>query len=162
MIAISRQLVYYKFVTNKNTKIKLLKRHPIKGSLFCLKKERTKKMEIINVTEKEVADELYKDCSLTLEGLAEEGCSDFLDWIKGYTALKEEKVYIIKGETMNSIYHLTDSNAYPDDLSIVCVKLADMENPMATALPRFAIKGRWFNDIVDNNERREKEKELRK
>lgn len=112
-------------------------------------------MNIINCCTREVADELYNDNALTIEGLREDSISDFLDWIRQYTKIKNENVYIIKGKDMNAIYNLTGSNAYSDDLSIVSVKLEDIENPMAVVIPRFQIGARWFNDIVDNNSRRE-------
>ena len=54
---------------------------------------------------------------------------------------------------------LTVTNAYPEtDCTLVCVKLADMENHKAVIYPRFQIGGRWFYDIVENNARREEEK----
>lgn len=38
------------------------------------------------------------------------------------------------------------------------MKLSDMEKPNAIMLPRFQIGGRWFDDVVANNARREEEK----
>lgn len=114
-------------------------------------------MKKIFVTDKDTLQELYEDSALTIEGLAEESIPDLLDWIKQFVHLKSETVYVIKGEIMNIHYHLTGSNAYPDDLNIVSVKLSDMENPEPIFLPRFNIGGRWFDDIVDNNSRRESE-----
>lgn len=110
----------------------------------------------INVTEKEQLDMLYNNSALTIEGLTEESIPDFLDWIEERTPLKERKVYVISGEVMNKQYNLTGNNAYLEDLTIVSVMLNDMENPNAVILPRFEIGGRWFDDIVDNNLRRER------
>ena len=118
-------------------------------------------MNVIKVTTKAQLDALYEDWSLTIEGLApdEKNLRDFLDWVKELTPLKREDVYIIEGAVMNREYHLTGTNAYPSkDCTLVCVKLADMENPNRVAIPRFQIGGRWFYDIVENNARREKEK----
>ena len=59
---------------------------------------------------------------------------------------------------MNLAYGLTGDNAYRDDLHIVSVKLSDIENVGAIVIPRFQVGGRWFDDIVANNRRREEEK----
>lgn len=63
---------------------------------------------------------------------------------------------IIKGKTMNDVYMLTGNNKYPDDCTIVSIKLEDMENSMAVVIPRFNIGARWLDDIVMNNATREK------
>ena len=118
-------------------------------------------MNIIKVTTKAQLDELYKDWSLTIEGLQpdEANLKELLDWVKELTPLKREDVYTIEGAVMNREYHLTGTNAYPDtDCTLVCVKLADMEHPKKVAIPRFHIGGRWFYDIVENNRAREEAK----
>ena len=118
-------------------------------------------MNIIKVTTKKQLDALYEDWSLTIEGLApdEENLKQLLDWVKELTPLKREDVYTIEGSVMNRMYGLTGTNAYPEtDCTLVCVKLADMENHKAVIYPRFQIGGRWFYDIVENNARREAEK----
>ena len=115
-------------------------------------------MNIIKITTKAQLDELYKDWSLTIEGLQpdEANLKELLDWVKELTPLKREDVYTIEGAVMNREYHLTGTNAYPDTgCTIVCVKLADMEHPKAVTLPRFQIGGRWFYDVVSNNEMRQ-------
>lgn len=114
-------------------------------------------MEKYYVENKDLLDELYNDSALTLIGLLEEGVEDFIKWIKKYTELKNEDVYIITGEVMNDNYGLTGDNSYPSDITIVCIKLSDMINPSTIIFPRFEIEGRWFDDIVDNNMRRESE-----
>ena len=118
-------------------------------------------MNIIKVTTKAQLDELYKDWSLTMEGLKpdEENLKALLDWVRELTPLKREAVYTIEGAVMNREYGLTGTNAYPDrNCTLVCVKLADMEKPNAVAIPRFQIGGRWFTDICDNNAIRESER----
>ena len=118
-------------------------------------------MNIIKVTTKAQLDELYKDWSLTMEGLQpdEENLKALLDWVRELTPLKREAVYTIEGAVMNREYGLTGTNAYPDrNCTLVCVKLADMEKPNAVAIPRFQIGGRWFTDICDNNAIRESER----
>lgn len=93
--------------------------------------------------------------ALTIEGLAEDSIKDYIGWVKKYTPMKKEDAYIIKGKTMNNIYGLTGTNAYPDDCNIVSIKLEDMKNYEAVILPRFEIGARWFDDIVYNNRVRE-------
>ena len=115
-------------------------------------KVRTKK---IMVTDKDTLNKLYDNSALTIEGLSESSIPDFLNWIEELTPIKNKVVYITKGGVMNMAYGLTGSNAYQNDINIVSVMLDDMEDPMAVTLPRFQIGGRWFDDIVDNNARRE-------
>ena len=118
-------------------------------------------MEKIIVKDKAALDEIYKDSSLTIEGLAasDENLAQFKEWISHHTAFKKETFYVIAGKLMNEVYHLTGTNAYPDEnCTLVCVMLKDLVNPNALVRPRFHIGGRWFDDVVDNNARREQEK----
>ena len=111
-------------------------------------------MEIINVTSGEQLERLYNSSALTLEGLAAESILDFMEWVKERTEVKNEIVYITKGEIMNDFYNLTGGNKYPKDLTIVSISGDDI-NLMPLAFARFEIGARWFDDIVDNNLRRE-------
>ncbi len=124
------------------------------------KREKLKKMERIMVKTKAQLEELVKESALTWEGLdtSDESLKQVFDWLKGYTPLKCERVYITSGGLMDVAYGLTGTNAYPANLSIVSVRLCDMEKPMAIAIPRFRVGGRWLDDIVSNNRRREEEK----
>ena len=110
-------------------------------------------MEIIRLTELNELNDLGS--ALTIEGLSEESIQDFIDWVKQYTPMKKEIAYVIKGKTMNRVYNLMGNNAYPNDCTIVSIKLEDMENSKAIIIPRFEIGGRWFDDIIDNNSMRE-------
>ena len=116
-------------------------------------------MNTIKVETKSQLDELYRDDAFTIEGLLanDENLDDLAEWIKHLTAFKgEETAYIIEGGVMNREYNLTVTNAYPDtNCTIVCVKLSDLEKPMALMIPRFQVGGRWFSDVVDNNLGRE-------
>lgn len=103
----------------------------------------------------EVLDELYDDNALTDVGLSEDSVGEFLDWIKEHTKILNENVYVIKGSLMNEYYGLTDDNAYSDDLTIVAIKLKDIKEPQKLFIPRFEVGARWFNDVVDNNARRQ-------
>ena len=114
-------------------------------------------MNIINVVTKEQLDALYNQSALTWEGLSadEENLGAVRDWLEEHGAIVyvEPDFNIITGKFMNEQYGLSGDNAYPEDLTIVSV--TDI-NQAAITLSRFEVGGRWFDDIVDNNARREK------
>jgi hypothetical protein len=115
-------------------------------------------MKVIKVIAKWQLKELYDDSALSIEGLKadEENLTALINWVKERTPLKREVVYTIEGNVMNRKYGLTGDNAYPNEnFTIVCIKLADMEDFNAIVKPRFDIGGRWFDDIVNNNAARE-------
>lgn len=117
-------------------------------------------MKTIYVSSKTELDALYNESALTWEGLTtdEENLNDVKNWLSANGAIiegKEPIFHIITGELMNDTYGLTDTNAYDDELAIVSVTNI---NSMAVCLARFSVGGRWFDDIVDNNARREKSK----
>ena len=116
-------------------------------------------MNKIIVNTREQLDELIRDSALTWEGLAMEADEDYeavVSWMRSNGAFpKTNNVYITMGKTMNELTGLTGSNAYPDDLAIVSFKLSEIENAMNLAIPRFRVGGRWMDDIVENNRRRE-------
>ena len=123
--------------------------------------KRNMKMETITVNERKTLDELYNDSAFTMEGFKpdEKSLGELLDWLKDLTPLKRERFYLVSGSLMNMAYGLTGDNAYPEtNCTLVCMKLSDMEKPNAIMLPRFQIGGRWFDDVVANNARREEEK----
>ena len=118
-------------------------------------------MNKIQVTDRKTLDELYDESAFTIEGLStdDKSLGQLAEWVKHLTAFKREDFYIIEGKTMNREYNLTGTNAYPEtDCTLVCIKLSDLEKPLALTIPRFQVGGRWFDDICDNNSRREAEK----
>lgn len=114
-------------------------------------------MEIIRTTNVEELNALYNNSALTWEGLSleEDNLDALKGWLNQYTSLINERIYVTTGKLMNDTYNLTGSNAYPNDLNIVSIMLDDIENPSAIFISRFDVGGRWFDDIVDNNARRE-------
>lgn len=116
-------------------------------------------MNKIFVKTREQLDDLIKDSALTWEGLKIDTEADYkqvTDWMREHGANpKTKNVYITTGKTMNALEGLTGSNAYPNDLFIVSFKLSEIENWKALVMPRFAVDGRWMDDIVENNRRRE-------
>lgn len=95
------------------------------------------------------------------------GCGGNIDeWTKGYTQLLEEAgigkpvgFVTFKGKDMNLHYELTGDNAYPDDLTCLMFPLTGLD---VGKLAIFKLKAgdRWFDDIVDNNARREAAKRI--
>ena len=114
-----------------------------------------KKTEIIN-TDAKTLKELVDGSALRIEGLAESSIDDFLDWVEKTAGLKTRRAYMTKGSLANGEWGLTGDNAYLDDLTIVSVKLDDMEDWNKVVIPRMQIGGRWMDDIRDNNVRRER------
>lgn len=111
-------------------------------------------MEIVRVNSREELDYLYDVWALTIEGLCEESIPDVMDILKENTTVYRERVFITLGKFMNEQYGLTGNNAYKDNLHIVSFSLDDID-ALPITFKRFEFGGRWFNDIVDNNARRE-------
>ena len=112
-------------------------------------------MKIVQVTTAEELSALYEQSALTWEGLiaTEDELGNVETWINNHGAGGPDLAFhIIKGELMNEVYQLTVDNAYPKDLTLVSVTGVDQ---MKLAIPRLQVGGRWFDDIVDNNARRE-------
>lgn len=106
-------------------------------------------------------DYLYKNWVLTIEGLCTESLPDLTDWLveNGVENISDLQYWVTLGKVMNQVYRLTGTNAYPDDLTIVsCVGI----DTTPVILKRFSIGGRWFTDIVDNNQRREDHKKRKR
>ena len=110
-------------------------------------------MNIIKCTDADL-DAMYKNWDLCFEGcvINEENLGCYKKWFEDHNCkMLKEDFYVITGKQMNEKYHLTGSNAYPDDINIMCVKQEDLSNVDAIIIPRFKIGGRWFTDVVDNN-----------
>lgn len=101
---------------------------------------------------------LYAQSAITLTGLSKESIPDFIQWLEDNAGCTDNiTVYIISGKLMNEFYCLIGDNRYPEDLTIVSVGLDDLINSAGIIMKRFEVGGRWFDDIVDNNVRRENE-----
>lgn len=108
-------------------------------------------MKLIKVKDIETLKMLEEQSALTIEGLNEEDAPEFLNWVKQFSPVKSEIVYIVEGMLMNEVYGLTGENAYKDDLTIQAIPLNLIENVSEIIVPRFEIRGRWFDDVVENN-----------
>ena len=95
--------------------------------------------------------------ALTWEGLRLEDIPAVIDWMLNNGAIfkKNAPVYVTEGKDMNAAEGLTGNNAYPDDLHIVSFKLEDITNWQVLTLPRLRVGGRWMDDVLENNRRRE-------
>lgn len=118
----------------------------------------------IGMDGKDKLNELYEKSALTIEGCSSmKGHDDelqfFVDVIDkkcgGWKEGVEPVFYEVSGEVMNSLYGLHGNNAYPDGLNIVIIPLEHFAKPGKLAIGRFLFEGRWFDDVVDNNARRE-------
>lgn len=87
--------------------------------------------------------------------------SDWTDGLTGMLAeegMGEPKEFIVfSGKDMNRHYGLTGTNAYDGSLTCVMFPLDGIDT-VKLAMFKMAIGARWFDDIVDNNARREEEK----
>ena len=121
-------------------------------------------MKVKNVDSGSELEYLYNNSALTWEGLVitEDSLSQVSDWLKSKDALTgEPSFYVITGKFMSDYYKLTGTNRYQDDLNIVSVD-PECINLGKVIIARFESGGRWFNDIVDNNEDREEERKRKK
>ena len=109
-------------------------------------------MKVIKLKQERELDKLYETSCFTWEGMndTEENLAAIESAIRenGYT--EEECVfYTYKGKLMNEAYELNGDNAYSEDLTFVSIP--NFYNPIF----KIEYGARWFNDIVDNNARRE-------
>jgi len=111
----------------------------------------------VDVSEKDIniLNQLYNNSALTLEGLDANDVDSLMDALEDICGVENRTAYIISGAAMNAAYKLTGNNAYPDDLTIVCVKLDDLKSIDRLITARFSFGGRWFDDVVENNAARE-------
>ena len=113
----------------------------------------TTQFPIQKVTTKTETLMLYNCSALTWEGLDLDSLGDVIAWMQEYHVNTDKVVfYVIEGGVMNALYELTGSNAYPTNLNIISVTGVDH---VKLAIPRFQVGGKWFDDIVDNNRRRQ-------
>lgn len=113
----------------------------------------------INITN-EILRKAYEGSYYTITGAG----GDLDEWKNGYAKiLADEGIGTITGwieftgEDMNAEFSLTGDNRYPDDLHFLAFPL-DGLNVGRLAIFKIKMQDRWFDDIVDNNARRENER----
>lgn len=119
-------------------------------------------IKIISADETKIR-ELENGSAFTWEGLSglENGKEALVNSFKEENVLDDVETfefYTWKGELMNRIYQLTGSNAYPEDLNFVSIPLNMFKDIRKLAMLKLQYRARWLNDIVDNNSRRERQK----
>lgn len=90
------------------------------------------------------------------------GCAgDLNEWTVGYQELlatrgigTPKEFITFKGADMNEIYGLTGNNAYDEGLTFLMFPLDGLDVPKL-AIFRLQAGDKWFDDIVDNNRRRQ-------
>lgn len=102
-------------------------------------------------------EKLYDGSWFTIEGAG----GDLNEWKTGLQNMFNDRNIgtvqewiTFKGKEMNEFGHLTGDNAYPDDLTFLSCSL-DGLNVGSLAMFKLEFGARWFDDIVDNNARRE-------
>ena len=92
-------------------------------------------------------DKFYDTSIFTWEGMSCE--DDNLKLICKELKLDNPVFYVFSGEQMNTIYGLTGTNAYPNNLTFLSIK------DYYEASVKIQVGARWFDDIVDNNRARQ-------
>ena len=102
--------------------------------------------------ESEMLKEFLDSSAFTFEGIdiqSKEGKGNLkkLEEILYKTGYNEKHCYgyWFTGDVMNRAFRLTDSNAYPDDLTFLVIP--NYYNPIV----KLEVGARWFDDIVASN-----------
>lgn len=103
-------------------------------------------------------DKMYSGSWYTITGVG----GDEAEWKSGYQKMLEDsgigkisEWVEFTGAEMNVRYGLTDENAYPDDLHFLAFPL-DGLNVGKLAIFKMQMQDRWFDDIVANNDVRQR------
>lgn len=105
----------------------------------------------------DVLREAYDGSFYTITGAG----GEISDWVNGYDSLMAEagigkatKWVTFSGKDVDDEFGLTGTNRYPDDLTFLAFSLDGLD---IGRLAIFKIRrgDRWFDDIVDNDLRRE-------
>lgn len=113
--------------------------------------------EVTPDNREEVFNAAYDGSYYTILGCA----GDLNEWTAGYQELLEargigtpKEFVTFKGADMNKIYGLTGNNAYDEGLTFLMFPLDGLDVPKL-AIFRLQAEDKWFDDIVDNNRRRQ-------
>lgn len=90
------------------------------------------------------------------------GCGgDLEEWRKGYERMLQgagigtpKEWHHFTGKDYNDEFQVTGSNRYPDNLNFLCFPL-DGLNVGTLSMFKLRMGDRWFDDVVDNDLRRE-------
>lgn len=102
-------------------------------------------------------EEMYQNSFYTIVGAG----GDINDWKRQIQSMLNlnnighvRKWIAFTGDEMNKHYHLTDDNAYPDDLHFLAFSPEGLNIGKLAAF-RMQMRDRWFDDIVANDLNRE-------
>lgn len=102
-------------------------------------------------------EEMYNGWYYTITGAG----GSLEEWVQGYNEMLDEQGIgtpeywvTFKGADMNQYYGLTGDNRYIDGLNFLAFPLNGL-NTSRLAMFKLKMADRWFNDICDNNARRE-------
>lgn len=108
-------------------------------------------------TSKKLFLRAYSESWYTITGVG----GDLQEWKDGYTKLLEGagigtplEFHTFTGRDYNEAFHTTGANRYPDDLTFLTFPL-DGLHIGKLAMFKLQMQDRWFDDIVDNDLRRE-------
>lgn len=108
---------------------------------------------------KELFEKAYEGSYYTITGCG----GNLEDWKSGYQKMLTEqgigkisKWFWFTGKSMNDVYNLTGNNRYPDDSNFLMFPLDGLDIAKL-AMFKLQMRDRWFDDIVDNDARREEE-----
>ena len=110
---------------------------------------------IVELTNRKSIEDL--DSAATIEGLELNSIPKYVELIEKLGGKFKKKdgeklnVYVTSGAQMNKSFRLKGSNAYPDNLHIVSIKLEDFECDNDFYIKRIQFGIRWMDDIIDNN-----------
>lgn len=130
------------------------------GKVINVFKKDETNLQLVKVPEgrvDEMLDEFYNSSAFTFEGIVvnQHDMEELMEYLKSRDYAPDNNVawYWFNGDVMNKKYRLTGTNAYSDDLTFLVIP--DYYNPMV----KMQLGARWFDDIVDNNSRRQLEME---
>ena len=108
-------------------------------------------IEVNESNRKEIFEKLYNGSAMTVQGMIFDELPLYINHFKENCGLHDNiNVYHFLGKQYNDHYELTGKNRLPNELNCISIELDDMDNCMGA---RQLI--RWFDDIVDNDLRRE-------
>lgn len=114
-----------------------------------------KNLEVIVLTDGAKIRELNKKEAVAIEGLDMDSVKEYMDYLKKITFVRRERLYIISGKLMNSVYRLAEENMYPYYIHIVCILPEDVLIDRHTIKELTNLGAKPLNTIVDDYQRME-------
>jgi rubrerythrin len=122
------------------------------------KSESVDKEYTLEVADEEKIRDLANNSAFTWEGMSisDDNLQAIVDSFKEETdIILPVHFYTFTGETMNTMYGLTEHNAYPKDLNFLSIDLSNWSSIGKLPVFKMKVGARWLDDIVDNNKVRQ-------